>query len=174
MAIKQSVATWLIEHDHLALLADNAPWWLLTHYREANDVFTWLDGILIVLYIAAVALIVGTWLLFCLRLAAGIVARAGVHWRLAYAFIPLAGAVVFVGLSMLTVTMLRAEGFALSWAPAVRVALLTLGLGASAWLLWRALAATGARASQRWMACGVGTAGGAPILLAYDLQLFVW
>ncbi|MBI5783030.1 MAG: 4Fe-4S binding protein, partial [Gammaproteobacteria bacterium] len=42
VALKQAIAAWLVAHDSYALLADNAPWWLLTHYPEANDVFTWL------------------------------------------------------------------------------------------------------------------------------------
>lgn len=173
VALKQAAATWLIEHDQLALLADNAPWWLLTHYREANDVFTWLDGILIVFYIGATAFVVGTWLLSCLRVATAILARTEAHWRLAYAFVPLAGAVVFVGLSMLTVTLLRAEGFALAWVPGARVAFLALGAAASGWLLWRSLAIIGAHGGRLAAWC-VGMLGIAPVLVAFGLQFFVW
>ncbi|MEN9396850.1 MAG: hypothetical protein RLZ81_1380, partial [Pseudomonadota bacterium] len=49
--IKTALAEWLIEHDYTALLQDNAPWWLLTHYPQSHDVFTWLDGLCILAYI---------------------------------------------------------------------------------------------------------------------------
>lgn len=64
VSMKLASAQWLVDHGAMALLGDRAPWWLLTHYPEANDVFTWLDGLCIVAYIGAVALVVGgaTWL----------------------------------------------------------------------------------------------------------------
>ncbi|MCZ7655463.1 MAG: hypothetical protein M5R42_16250 [Rhodocyclaceae bacterium] len=40
----QKAAEWLVEREWFGPLESNAPWWLLTHYPEANDVFTWLDG----------------------------------------------------------------------------------------------------------------------------------
>ena len=55
VALRQGAAEWLVEHDLFWPLESNAPWWLLTHYPEANDVFTWLDGALILAYIGGVA-----------------------------------------------------------------------------------------------------------------------
>ena len=54
---KITVANWLIEHDSFFLLGDDAPWWLLTHYPAASDVFTWLDGLMILAYITVTAVI---------------------------------------------------------------------------------------------------------------------
>jgi len=45
--IKLALADWLVEREHFALLDNDVPWWLLTHYPEARDLFTWLDGALI-------------------------------------------------------------------------------------------------------------------------------
>ncbi|MEZ5628612.1 MAG: 4Fe-4S binding protein, partial [Rhodocyclaceae bacterium] len=56
---KMAAAEWLIERDSYTLLGDNAPWWLLTHYPEASDVFTWLDGLMILAYIGVAALLIG-------------------------------------------------------------------------------------------------------------------
>jgi hypothetical protein len=42
VSLRQWAAEWLVDHDAFALLESNAPWWLLTHYPEAGDVFTWL------------------------------------------------------------------------------------------------------------------------------------
>src|SRR5260363_419295 len=42
IAIKQTLAGWLIERDILWPFNTNAPWFLLTHYPRQNDVFNWL------------------------------------------------------------------------------------------------------------------------------------
>jgi hypothetical protein len=54
--------------------------------------------------------------------------------RLALALVPIAGIGVFLGLSMLTLTYLKAEGLPLTWVPALRGAVLAFGTGFSAWL----------------------------------------
>lgn len=40
---------------------------LLTHYPQANDAFSWLDGAAILIYIGASSLVIGgaLWLLLC-------------------------------------------------------------------------------------------------------------
>jgi polyferredoxin len=135
VAMKQAAAQWLIERDSFWLLQDNAPWWLLTHYPEASDVFTWLDGLCILAYIFGTALVVGgaTWA--TLRAAQWLAGAGRFHWKsLAMALVPLAGATVFLGLSMLTLTQLRAEGVTFAWLGAARAGLLAAGVLWSAWL----------------------------------------
>jgi hypothetical protein len=64
----------------------------------------------------------------------------GVDWRrLALGLVPLGGIGLFLGLSMMTVSQLRAEGIVLPWLPALRGVLLGLGLLWSAWLGLRLL-----------------------------------
>jgi polyferredoxin len=45
LQMKNTLASWLVEHDTFWPLQDDAPWWLLTHYPAAHDLFTWLDGL---------------------------------------------------------------------------------------------------------------------------------
>ncbi len=174
VAVKQAVAGWLVGQDSFWLLQDNAPWWLLTHYPEANDVFTWLDGLLIVLYIGATALVLGSWILWWLYVAQRILKRKALMWRLAYSLIPLAGASVFVGLSMLTATMLKAEGVALAWVMPLRVGLLTLALAWSIRLAMRHVRTVPVLPWRRRAAGGAAFLGMMLVPLAWGLQFFIW
>jgi hypothetical protein len=94
-------------------LGDSPAWWLLTRYPEAGDVFTWLDGAAILAWICMYALVLGGFAWLAVRAAARL---AGIDWRrLALALVPLAGIGLFLGLSMMSATHLRAEGIALDW-----------------------------------------------------------
>jgi hypothetical protein len=169
---KQDAAEWLIARDVSWPLADNAPWWLLTNYKDTGDVFTWLDGALILGYIAFVALALGA----AIRIALGVAAKfARLDWRsLALALVPLAGVGLFLGLSMMTANHLRAEGVALGWLAPMRAGLLALGVGWSAWLGARLIVANRpgpGRVASALLAYAVPLAciGG-----AWILTLFVW
>lgn len=138
--MKMAAAQWLVDHDAFVLLRDNAPWWLLTHYPQANDVFTWLDGLCILGYILGGGLALGTGIWAGLRLAARLARDPELSWqRLALALLPLAGVGIFLGLSMLTLADLKAERVPLEWVPHARAALLAAGAAGSAWLGWKLL-----------------------------------
>ncbi len=71
-------------------------------------------------------------------LAARVLRDPALPWqKLALALVPVAGAGVFLGLSMLTLGHLKAEGVPLAWVPGVRALLLALGTGFSAYLVLR-------------------------------------
>lgn len=140
--LKTLLADWLIARDSFVLLQDNAPWWLLTHYPAVNDVFTWLDGICVLLFILGGGVALGGAVLLALRLAARLARLPEVSWqRLALVLVPLAGAGIFTGLFMLTAGHLKAERINLDWLPAARSAWLLAGGGFSAFLAWRMLLA---------------------------------
>lgn len=165
--LKQSIAAWLIDRDITWPLETNAPWFLLTHYPAQNDVFSWLDGTMIVGYIVATGLVLGTALLGILALACMPLGRIGMRRRLhhlAQALIPLAGAGVFLGLSATTLSLLRAEHVPLDWASTARVAILCVFNAWSAWLAWRV---TG-RYSQRLWQRGLAMLGFAAALAVVD------
>jgi polyferredoxin len=162
VSVRTMIADRVLDHGPAWLLADNAPWWLLTHYPDAHDVFTWLDGVLIVGWIGATALAVGGWVAACLGIAAlparGALRRA---CALSYALAPLAGIGLFIGLSGLTVTLARAEGLHFNSLAAVRATLLCL---AAAWSVWLAHAQLrrrvgGGRLAASLLAFGFAVAG---------------
>jgi hypothetical protein len=169
---KLATATWLIDHDSYTLLSEDAPWWLLTHYPQASDVFSWLDGLLILGYIAATALLIGLWIELWLRLAGRILRSARAHLRLAYALIPLGGAGVFLGLSALTVTLLAGEGIEIPHLAGLRGGILATATLASLWLAGRMLAGERiARALPAWLATAAASAG---CVLPWVLMYYVW
>ena len=175
--IKQGVAEWLIERDVYWPLGSDAPWWLLTHYPETNDVFTWLDGVLILFYIGATALLIGGSLLLALRLAGWLQGQRAMPWRLAYGLTPLAGISVFLGLSALTVSLLKAERLDLSWVPGLRAALLVAAVLWSGWLLWRLLASGGGKAvdlKRRGMAWSCLMLASVPVLWSWVAMFYLW
>jgi len=174
VAIKQAAAGWLVGHDSFWLLQNNAPWWLLTHYPGVNDVFTWLDGLLILFYIGATALALGSWILSWLFVAQRILRHEGLMWRLAYSLIPLAGVSVFLGLSMLTVTMLKAEGLTLAWVTPVRAGLLMLATAWSLWLAARLIGTLPVAGGRRHLALAAVVPAMAVVPAAWGLQFFIW
>ncbi len=134
VAVKDAAAVWLVDRDLLWPLESSLPWWLLTNYPERHDVLVLLDGFLLLAYVGGTAIILGSSVFGSLILATiclGRWSRRRLH-HLAQSLVPIAGCGVFLGLSSLTVTMLRAEGFALGWVDRGRGALL---LAASVWSL---------------------------------------
>jgi polyferredoxin len=172
---KLATAGLVIDHGPRWLLADNAPWWLLTHYPEANDVFTWLDGALIVAYVLATAAIVSLAVWGSLWLAAmtkdgKTVERA---CRLSYALIPLAGLGVFLGLSSLTVTLAKGEGLSTVIVPYLRAVVLALGAVWSLRLAWLQLADVASANERSWRLVAFGC-GVAALVGAWALLFFRW
>ena len=169
---KQGVAEWLVNHDILWPLADSPAWWLLTRYPEANDVFTWLDGIAILGYIGAVTLILGGLILLAVR---GSARLAGIDWRrLALGLVPLGGIGLFLGLSMMTVSQLRAEGIVLPWLAALRGVLLAIGLAWSGWLGMQLIAAGRRSLARRAIACVPYVLSLAGVATFWIATFFVW
>ncbi len=144
--LKQAAAEWLVNHDIFWPLDDGAPWWLLTNYPAQNDVFTWLDGMLVTGYIFATAGVLGGLVATALALATRLLGpwRSARFHHLTQALIPLAGCGVFLGLSATTVSLLRPEGVPLFWVNDLRAALLG---GANLWSLWLAWRVSGKHAA---------------------------
>lgn len=138
VAAKQFMAEWLVNRGWIWPIEPHLPWWILTNYPDQNDMMTPLDGGLMIAYVLAAATLTGTAVYGCLALATralgGWEARRFHH--LAQGLIPIAGCGVFLGLSAITVSQLRAEGLALHWVSDARAMLLA---GAALWslgLIW--------------------------------------
>lgn len=172
---KMRIAEWLVERDSFTLLQDNAPWWLLTHYPEANDVFTWLDGALVLTYILGGGLLLGAVLGLGPLLAAALLRDRRLPWqRLTMALAPLAGISVFLGLSMLTLTHLKAEHVPLGWVGEVRIALLALGAGGAFWLALRLVLQSSAGWLRRLLALAFMTFPALLMVEVWYTVFFVW
>jgi polyferredoxin len=191
VTVKQAIATWLVNRDVYWPLADNAPWFILTHYPQVNDSFSWLDGVVILMFIAAAAAIVGgaifagLWLADRVlpafvrpgvRDADGSLLRSpleGVH-KLAQGLIPAAGAGVFLGLSATTLTLLQHEGVPTGWANPARFTLLTLALAWSLRFQWRLAGLRTPSVWRRAMAVMVVAAGMVPFVWSWVLLFVKW
>lgn len=172
---KLALADWLVEHDHFALLDNDVPWWLLTHYPEVGDAFTWLDGGLILAYLLGGGALLGGLLWLGPAIAARLLADRRLPWqKLTLALTPLAGASVILGLSMLTITHLKAEHFWLGWVAGFRVVLLALGCLAALWLAVRLVARAEAGGGRRLLA-GLALAWPVALIAANWITVFfVW
>lgn len=138
IALKQSMAEWLVAHGQLWPLQADAPWWLLTHYPQLNDAFTWLDGLSICLYLGLGALLLGGGLHLLLIAGSALASKSRAYARhLALCLVPTGAAGLFLGLSSTTVKLLRYEGLELLWVNPARATLLTLAVLWSLWLGWR-------------------------------------
>jgi polyferredoxin len=191
VTIKQAIATWLVDRDIYWPLADNAPWFILTHYPQVNDSFSWLDGAVILMFIAASAAFVGgavfagLWLADRVlpvlvrpgvRDAGGGLLRSpleGVH-KLAQGLIPAAGTGVFLGLSATTLTLLQHEGVPVGWANPVRFTLLVLALAWSLRFQWRLAGLRTHSVWRRSMAVALVAAGLAPFVWGWVLFFVRW
>ncbi|MGB3288455.1 MAG: 4Fe-4S binding protein [Burkholderiaceae bacterium] len=188
--LKQAEATWLVNHDIYWPLAQNAPWFVLTHYPEANDSFSWLDANVILTFIFGSALCVGGPVYLGLWAAdrylpashgpgvhhpcgARVASKTGLH-KLAQGLIPAAGVGVFLGLSATTVTLLRHEGVGTGWVTSLRFAFLGLALAWSLRLVWRL---AGQRTGSPWrraLALSMVALGLLPFCIAWVLFFVVW
>lgn len=191
VTVKLAAATWLIEHDTYWPLAQNAPWFLLTHYPDVNDSFSWLDGGVILLFIVGAAACVGGPIYLGLWCADQILPRhhqprvkkavgawasggsAGLH-KMALGLIPAAGTGVFLGLSATTVTLLQHEDVPLFWVPWLRFSLLALAMCWSLRLVWRLTGERAAHIGPRLFATGLVALGTLPFCLAWVLFFAVW
>ncbi|MDU0809744.1 MAG: 4Fe-4S binding protein [Burkholderia sp.] len=137
--IKQIVANWLIDRDIMWPFKTNSPWFILTNYPSCNDVFSWLDGILIISYILTTAFVYGTTLFILLYGAVRMLGRFDHMKKLhhfAQALIPIAGSGIFIGLFQKTLSLLRYEHIQLSWISEAGIIMLVSANIWSAWLAW--------------------------------------
>jgi hypothetical protein len=175
ITLKQTAAEWLVDRDIFWPLEANAPWWLLTHYPQANDAFTWLDGAAILTYIGACSLLIGGALWLLLRAAVHLMNRDDrVFQHLALTLTPLGGAGLFLGLSATTVKLLRYEGFVLAWAQPARALLLAGAIAWSLYLAWRVISRYGSDGLRRLSAFGCVGLATAVVGYGWYLQFWGW
>lgn len=173
VTVKQTLATWLVRHGTVWPLEQSLPWFMLTNYPARNDVLTLLDGAVLLFYIAATAAAMTLAVGLPLALAVRITGRW--DWRrfhhLGHGLIPLAATGVVLGLSSMTFTQLRADGFALDWVGPLRVWALGGAAAASIWLMWRILGRYASALPRAAASVAASAALAAPI---WSLWLLFW
>ena len=87
---------------------------------------------------------------------------------------PLAGIGLFLGLSMMSATHLRAEGVALGWLPGLRAALLALGVVWSLWLGLRLIRVGAGATAAKSLAALIWLLPLAAIGSTWVLSFYVW
>ena len=173
---KEYLATWLIDQNIMWPFATNTPWWVFTHYPNQGDVFSWLDGGLVVGYILAFGLIIGSLILLLVTLATKITGAFTLKKlnHLSQSLIPLAGAGVFVGLLANTLSILRSEQIILAWATTLKFSLLLLASGWSAYLAWQVIAGYTSTIKRRMLSLFFMLMAYALINVTWVLVLFIW
>lgn len=175
IALKQTLAEWLVKRDIYWPLETSAPWWLLTHYPQVNDIFSWLDGAVILCYLLGSALLIGGGLWVLVRAAAQTIRGAErAFQQLALTLIPLGAAGLFLGLSATTVKLLRYEGFVLAWVLPARAALLGAAMAWSLWLAWQVIVLHGAYGLRRLLAFACMLLASAWVSYGWWLQFWGW
>ena len=173
--VKLVLAEGLVEHEYFALLDNDVPWWLLTHYPEASDLFTWLDGALVLVYLLGGGFLLGSLLLLGPTLAARLLKNEARTWqRFSLALAPLAAASVILGLSMLTVSHLKAEHFWLGWLPYFRIGLLSAGCLGSLWLVFCLVHKASAGVVRQTLAWIVMLLPVSLMATIWSLVFFIW
>jgi polyferredoxin len=176
LQLKMTLATWLVEREHYSLLEANAPWWLLTHYPEVNDAFTWLDGLMVLAYLLGGGALLGLLLIIGPCVAARLLCHPALDWkRFALALAPMGAVSVVLGLTMITATQLRGERLLLPWLSHLRLLMLGAGGALSLWLIF-ALARQAAESSllRRGGACFAMILPVALMIGLWGLAFFVW
>jgi polyferredoxin len=174
--VKQLIAEWLIERDILWPFAENAPWWLLTNYPAQRDVFSWLDGALVSGYILGMGVLMGCALSAIIGLASRLLGpwQRQRFYHFSQALIPLAGCGVFLGLSALTVNLLKNDGVPVFWVSDLRLMLL---IGASLWSLWLAIGISRQYPASTWRrlgALGIFSLALALVDANWILMFWIW
>lgn len=171
--LKTSAADYLIARDNFSLFEDQIPWWILTHHPEVGDVFSYLDGLCILLYLGTASLLIGGLSLALLRLAARF--TPGLRWHdLSMALIPVGGIGLFLGLSMMSLTHLRAEGVVFSWVVQARIALMGVAGCWACALAWRMVQKSGSVLGAQLMTLSLFSLNVLFVLGLWWLQFFVW
>jgi polyferredoxin len=174
--MKLAGAAWLIERGVRWPLSTGAPWWLLTNYSEQGDVLNLLDGVLLLAYVAATGLVMGSAVGGCIALATlslGCWSSPRFH-HFVQSLIPIAAAGIFLGLSSLTVTMLRADGFQLGWVPSARAILLAAASLWSLQLAWAIGKRYPASLARRCMAAAAAAVAVAIADAGWILLFWIW
>jgi polyferredoxin len=136
--IREIVESWFLAHNIMWVFGTNPPWWLLTNYPEHNDVFTWIFGFELLIYIIVIGLLLGSISTILIALSVRVSGELNKqHFNyLSQSLIPLGACCVFIGLVANTINILeKYADMGFTWTTVARFTLLTL---ATIWSLYLA------------------------------------
>jgi len=103
------IESWFLAHSIEWVFNTNAPWWVLTHYPERGDVFSWIYGVEILSYILIVGFLLGTINAVLIGVSVKVSGELTLkHFNhLSQSLIPLLASSIFIGLLANTLNMLQ-------------------------------------------------------------------
>ena len=103
------IETWFLGHNITWVFKTDAPWWILTHYPERGDVFSWIYGIEVLSYILVVGFLFGS--VNAILIAAAVKVSGELTLKrfnhLSQSLIPLLASSIFIGLFANTLNILQ-------------------------------------------------------------------
>jgi polyferredoxin len=103
------IESWFLAHGIEWVFNTNAPWWILTHYPERGDVFSWIYGIEVLSYILIVGFLFGS--INTILIGAAVKVSGELTLKrfnhLSQSLIPLLASSIFIGLLANTLNMLQ-------------------------------------------------------------------
>lgn len=107
--IRDIIETWFLANNIMWVFDTNAPWWIFTNYPKHNDVFTWVFGFELLIYIVSIGLILGcitgTLILVSVKISGKVTIQK--FNQLSGSLIPLGACSIFIGLLANTFTILE-------------------------------------------------------------------
>ncbi len=179
--LKTKLAEHLIAGEHFALFDDQIPWWILTHSPATGDVFSYLDGVCILLYLGLASGLIGGLSVALQKLATRCLqtpqGELPLPWQdLCMALIPMGGIGLFLGLSMMSLSHLRAEGVIFSWVAQARAGMLLIAVLWSCTLAWKLIRTRAASVAlgRQMLAMSLFSLNLGLVLSCWLVQFFVW
>ena len=174
VTFKQAIAEWLVDHNIFWPLDPTAPWWILTNHPANNDSFNWVDGFCVASYILGSGVLFGTFLTLMLWAIAALMRSSTLYHHLAQAFLPLAAAGLFLGLTATTIKLLMYDGVTFWWLPYARAFILALTALWSLYLAARILQRTQASLIRKYLSFFLFAVSCVPIVYAWWLMFWGW
>lgn len=174
VTFKQAIAEWLVDRNIFWPLDPTAPWWILTNHPANNDSFNWVDGFCVASYILGSGLLFGTFLTLILWAIASIMRSQTLFHHLAQAFLPLAAAGLFLGLTATTIKLLMYDGITFWWLSDARAFILVITTVWSLYLAGRILQKTPQSTPRKLVSFVLFAFSCVPIVYAWWLMFWGW
>jgi polyferredoxin len=169
--------SWLLAHQITWAFNTNVPWWVFTHYPERGDVFSWVYGFEVLIYILSVGFVMGTILtiltIFSVKMTGPLTLARFNHFS--QSLIPLGGMSIFIGLFANTITLLQKyANLGFVWITEFKLILLALATVWSFVLAYKIIKNYTASYTRRALSLSIMTINFCLLNYSWILLLYVW